>query len=150
MRGSFQPCDNSTNLHTTPFASIQRRWMSMLLVASRRTLLLLPALAWSTPLSPEESQLQSVPSPETELICRIGVTGATAGTLSFLVGGAGEGVALAQPLLSLMGQRIIHCGPSGAGLAAKICNNVGAGHHHGGCTLISSAACAWSRANCGC
>jgi len=23
-----------------------------------------------------------------------------------------------------MGQRIIHCGPSGAGLAAKICNNV--------------------------
>lgn len=23
-----------------------------------------------------------------------------------------------------MGQRIIHCGPSGAGLGAKICNNV--------------------------
>jgi 3-hydroxyisobutyrate dehydrogenase len=27
-------------------------------------------------------------------------------------------------MLSLMGQRIIHCGPSGAGLAAKICNNL--------------------------
>lgn len=53
-----------------------------------------------------------------------GVTGATAGTLSFLVGGTEESFGLALPILSLMGQRVIHCGPSGAGLAAKICNNV--------------------------
>jgi len=53
-----------------------------------------------------------------------GVTGATAGTLSFLVGGTDESFKLALPILSLMGQRIIHCGPSGAGLAAKICNNL--------------------------
>ncbi|KAF8906007.1 3-hydroxyisobutyrate dehydrogenase [Gymnopilus junonius] len=53
-----------------------------------------------------------------------GVTGATAGTLSFLVGGTEEDFKLALPILTLMGQRIIHCGPSGAGLAAKICNNL--------------------------
>ncbi|KAF8163118.1 NAD binding domain of 6-phosphogluconate dehydrogenase-domain-containing protein [Crassisporium funariophilum] len=53
-----------------------------------------------------------------------GVTGAKAGTLSFLVGGTEEAFLVAHPLLSFMGQRIIHCGPSGAGLAAKICNNL--------------------------
>jgi len=53
-----------------------------------------------------------------------GVTGAQAGTLSFLVGGENHTFEVVQPLLSLMGQRIIHCGPSGAGLAAKICNNL--------------------------
>lgn len=55
---------------------------------------------------------------------RIGVTGAQAGTLSFLVGGPAETFDVVKPLLALMGQRIIHCGPSGAGLAAKICNNL--------------------------
>ena len=55
----------------------------------------------------------------------VGVAGAKAGTLSFLVGGSEEAFKLSSPILSLMGQRIIHCGPSGAGLAAKICNNVG-------------------------
>ena len=53
-----------------------------------------------------------------------GVAGATAGTLSFLVGGTEQSFTIAHPILSLMGQRIIHCGSSGAGLAAKICNNV--------------------------
>lgn len=53
-----------------------------------------------------------------------GVTGATAGTLSFLVGGPEETHQLALPILSYMGARIIHCGLSGSGLAAKICNNV--------------------------
>lgn len=53
-----------------------------------------------------------------------GVMGAKAGTLSFLVGGTPESFKLAQPILSLMGQRIIYCGPSGAGLGAKICNNM--------------------------
>ncbi|KAH8829596.1 NAD binding domain of 6-phosphogluconate dehydrogenase-domain-containing protein [Flagelloscypha sp. PMI_526] len=53
-----------------------------------------------------------------------GVTGAKAGTLSFLVGGAKEDFDAAQPLLAHMGQRIIHCGASGSGLAAKIVNNM--------------------------
>ncbi|KAJ4488403.1 3-hydroxyisobutyrate dehydrogenase [Lentinula aciculospora] len=53
-----------------------------------------------------------------------GVTGAKAATLAFLVGGTITAFEKAQPLLALMGQRIIHCGPSSAGLGAKICNNL--------------------------
>jgi len=53
-----------------------------------------------------------------------GVSGAKAGTLSFLVGGPGRSFDLAVPFLNLMGKRVIHCGPSGSGLAAKICNNM--------------------------
>jgi len=53
-----------------------------------------------------------------------GVTGAKAGTLSFLVGGTDASFNAVHPILSLMGQRIVHCGPAGAGLGAKICNNL--------------------------
>lgn len=53
-----------------------------------------------------------------------GVIGAKSGTLSFLVGGTVQSFQLSQPILAQMGQRIIHCGLSGAGLGAKICNNV--------------------------
>ncbi|KIY43673.1 3-hydroxyisobutyrate dehydrogenase [Fistulina hepatica ATCC 64428] len=53
-----------------------------------------------------------------------GVVGAKAGTLTFLVGGAELDFLRAKPLLAMMGQRIVHCGSSGAGLGAKICNNL--------------------------
>lgn len=53
-----------------------------------------------------------------------GVAGAKAGTLSFLVGGTKEAYDRASPILSRMGKKIMYCGPSGAGLAAKICNNM--------------------------
>jgi len=53
-----------------------------------------------------------------------GVTGAKAGTLSFMVGGPETSFELSRHLLSHMGKRILHCGPSGAGLGAKICNNL--------------------------
>lgn len=53
-----------------------------------------------------------------------GVAGAKAGTLSFLVGGTTHAFGRASPVLAQMGHRIIHCGASGAGLAAKICNNL--------------------------
>ncbi|KAJ7756839.1 3-hydroxyisobutyrate dehydrogenase [Mycena maculata] len=53
-----------------------------------------------------------------------GVTGAKAATLAFLVGGTEPSFQAVHPVLSLMGQRIVHCGPQGAGLAAKICNNL--------------------------
>ena len=56
--------------------------------------------------------------------CSAGVTGAKAGTLSFLVGGSKQAFAHASPILALMGQRTIHCGRAGSGLAAKICNNL--------------------------
>ncbi|GLK79521.1 3-hydroxyisobutyrate dehydrogenase [Methylopila turkensis] len=53
-----------------------------------------------------------------------GVEGATAGTLTFMVGGSDEAFAKGQPLLAVMGRRIVHCGGAGAGDAAKICNNM--------------------------
>ena len=53
-----------------------------------------------------------------------GVGGATAGTLTFMVGGDETGFATAKPLFGIMGQKAVHCGPSGNGQAAKICNNM--------------------------
>jgi 3-hydroxyisobutyrate dehydrogenase len=53
-----------------------------------------------------------------------GVAGAEAGTLTFMVGGAEEAFARAQPILAQMGKAVIHAGPAGNGQAAKICNNM--------------------------
>jgi len=53
-----------------------------------------------------------------------GVAGATAGTLTFMVGGADEAFERARPLLESMGRKAVHCGPAGNGQAAKICNNM--------------------------
>lgn len=53
-----------------------------------------------------------------------GVKGATAGTLAFMVGGEDEAFAAAQPVLEPMAGKIIHCGGTGAGQAAKVCNNM--------------------------
>ena len=53
-----------------------------------------------------------------------GVGGATAGTLTFMVGGDEAGFNIARDLFDIMGQKAVHCGPSGNGQAAKICNNM--------------------------
>ena len=53
-----------------------------------------------------------------------GVGGAKAATLTFMCGGSGEAFARAEPILSQMGKRVVHCGEPGAGQAAKICNNM--------------------------
>lgn len=53
-----------------------------------------------------------------------GVGGASAGTLTFMVGGPDTAFARAQPALQAMGKTIVHTGQSGAGQAAKICNNM--------------------------
>ncbi len=53
-----------------------------------------------------------------------GIGGAQAGTLTFMVGGADAAFAIANPLFEIMGQKAVHCGPSGNGQAAKICNNM--------------------------
>ncbi|MEV6771565.1 3-hydroxyisobutyrate dehydrogenase [Nocardia sp. NPDC051030] len=53
-----------------------------------------------------------------------GVAGATAGTLTFMVGGADADFADALPLLEVMGGKVVHCGAAGVGQAAKICNNM--------------------------
>ena len=53
-----------------------------------------------------------------------GIGGATSGTLTFMVGGSNQGFAKVKPLFDIMGQKAVHCGPSGNGQAAKICNNM--------------------------
>ena len=53
-----------------------------------------------------------------------GVGGAQAGTLTFMVGGPEPGFARGEPILRAMGKNIVHAGASGAGQAAKICNNM--------------------------
>jgi 3-hydroxyisobutyrate dehydrogenase len=53
-----------------------------------------------------------------------GIAAANGGTLTFMVGGAAEAFARAEPVLSAMGKAVIHAGASGAGQAAKICNNM--------------------------
>lgn len=52
-----------------------------------------------------------------------GVVGATAGTLTFMLGSPAPLVARVEPLLQHMGRRVLHCGGQGAGLAAKLANN---------------------------
>ncbi|MFN8958660.1 MAG: NAD(P)-binding domain-containing protein, partial [Hyphomonadaceae bacterium] len=53
-----------------------------------------------------------------------GVAAAAAGTLTFMVGGTADEFEKAQPILQAMGKAVIHAGQSGAGQAAKICNNM--------------------------
>ncbi|MCX6497493.1 MAG: 3-hydroxyisobutyrate dehydrogenase [Arthrobacter sp.] len=53
-----------------------------------------------------------------------GVVGAEAGTLTFMVGALAEDFDAVNPMLEVMGKRVVHCGEHGAGQAAKICNNM--------------------------
>ena len=53
-----------------------------------------------------------------------GTAGAQAATLTFMVGGDGNDVDRARPLLEKMGKNIFHAGPSGSGQTVKVCNNM--------------------------
>ncbi|THV24191.1 3-hydroxyisobutyrate dehydrogenase [Peteryoungia ipomoeae] len=53
-----------------------------------------------------------------------GTTGASAATLTFMVGGEADALSRGRPVLEAMGRRVVHCGSAGAGQAAKICNNM--------------------------
>ncbi len=53
-----------------------------------------------------------------------GVGGAKGATLTFMAGGAKQAFDRAEPILSKMGKKVVHCGEAGAGQAAKICNNM--------------------------
>ena len=56
-----------------------------------------------------------------------GTAGAQAGTLTFIVGGPEATLERARPYLQAMGRNIFHCGDSGAGQVAKLCNNMALG-----------------------
>lgn len=53
-----------------------------------------------------------------------GIAAASAGSLTFMVGGDDDAFAKAKPILSAMGKAVIHAGSDGNGQAAKICNNM--------------------------
>lgn len=53
-----------------------------------------------------------------------GISGASAGTLTFMVGGSDEDVAAANDVIQSMAGRIFHTGGPGNGQAAKITNNM--------------------------
>lgn len=56
-----------------------------------------------------------------------GTAGATAGTLTFIVGGEADALERARAVLQAMGRNIFHVGASGAGQVAKLCNNMALG-----------------------
>ena len=53
-----------------------------------------------------------------------GISGAAAGTLTFMAGGSEGAFVQAEPLLQVMGGKVVHCGAAGDGQAVKICNNM--------------------------
>lgn len=53
-----------------------------------------------------------------------GVGGAEAATLTFMAGGSAAAFEKGNPIIELMGKKVVHCGDAGAGQAAKICNNM--------------------------
>ncbi|KAK6531512.1 hypothetical protein TWF281_008313 [Arthrobotrys megalospora] len=52
-----------------------------------------------------------------------GVVGATAATLTFMLGASNAVVGKAQPILEKMGKRVIHMGEPGTGIVGKLANN---------------------------
>lgn len=61
---------------------------------------------------------------------------ATDGTLSIMIGGSDEDFRRAEPVLRLVGAHLHHLGPVGAGVTAKLCNNMITGTLH---VLIAEA-----------
>lgn len=53
-----------------------------------------------------------------------GAMGAAAGTLAVLVGGTEEAYASVEPVLRLMGAKVVHAGPIGAGTQFKLARNL--------------------------
>ena len=53
-----------------------------------------------------------------------GVEGASAGTLSVMVGGDRGTFERLRPVLSAIGTKLFYCGPSGNGAITKLCNNL--------------------------
>ncbi|KAF3929649.1 hypothetical protein ABW20_dc0109584 [Dactylellina cionopaga] len=52
-----------------------------------------------------------------------GVIGATAATLTFMLGASESAVHQAQPILEKMGKRVVHMGEPGTGIVGKLANN---------------------------
>ncbi len=78
-----------------------------------------PAVASDLAARAEERNIRALDAPVSG-----GETGAVAGTLAIMVGGARETLDEAMPVLTILGKTVTHIGPSGHGQAAKLCNQV--------------------------
>lgn len=88
-------------------------------VTSRAAALAVAQHSSSSSSSPQQSHFVDAPMSG-------GVIGAAAATLTFMVGCPAEPAELlprVERVLLLMGRRVLHCGPQGAGLVAKLANN---------------------------
>jgi 3-hydroxyisobutyrate dehydrogenase len=65
-----------------------------------------------------------------------GVVGAESGNLTIMVGGEAEDVTALRPVLDVLGSKVMHVGPPGAGHALKALNNLMSATH----LLVSSEA----------
>jgi 3-hydroxyisobutyrate dehydrogenase len=69
-----------------------------------------------------------------------GISAASAGTLTFMVGGSELAFARANKVLEPMAKAVLHAGPIGAGQVAKMCNNMLlAVHMIGTCEALAMA-----------
>lgn len=81
-----------------------------------------PALARALAVELARAGMESLDAPVSG-----GPAGAEAASLTVMVGGTSGAFAAQRPLLEALGSLVVHVGPSGAGQAAKLCNNLVAG-----------------------
>ena len=108
-----------------PNGDVVKRCYADILPAARAGTLLIDSSTISVDDAREVNALaQSHDLPQLDAPVSGGVKGAVAGTLAFMVGGDESALQQARPVLEPMAGKIIHCGGSGAGQAAKVCNNM--------------------------
>lgn len=78
-----------------------------------------PSLAQEIHIAALKRGLRSIDAPVSG-----GDVGAREGTLSIMLGGDAEDIAVARPLLDVLGRTITHVGGAGAGQHTKMCNQV--------------------------
>jgi 3-hydroxyisobutyrate dehydrogenase len=78
-----------------------------------------PSLAEEIDAAARERGLHAVDAPVSG-----GDVGAREARLSVMVGGTAEAAAAVNPLFEIMGRKIVHQGPAGAGQHAKMCNQI--------------------------
>jgi 3-hydroxyisobutyrate dehydrogenase len=78
-----------------------------------------PSLAVEIHDAAKKKNIQAVDAPVSG-----GDVGARNASLSIMVGGDEEAVRKVMPLLQLLGKKIVHQGPAGAGQHAKMCNQI--------------------------
>ncbi|MBI1187428.1 MAG: NAD-binding protein [Alphaproteobacteria bacterium] len=72
-----------------------------------------------------------------------GPKGATAGTLSIMIGGSEADFTVLRPVFEVLGSKIFHLGPIGAGTTTKVCNQLLTGVTH---ALVAEAMVLGTRA----